>query len=448
MDLKKRWQAGSRRGPGVREPSGCAPASAVRRVGSLWGSRLQRQVLARQTKVERATTVCCTLPPMFTEAVSARPEVALPVLPPLTAPRAPAPARGLDHLSDRIFLPWLADARDVAFTRALADVVVYVLPFSVALFLLPTPWLAVFGPLYLAHVFVNYAARIVLMLHAVTHRPVFLRRFRAADALFTKALPLIVGLPPFAYNLHHRLMHHRENVSESDLSGTAEYQRDNLLQFVHYLVRFAFFGYVHIASWGFRRGLRREVLEMLAWSLAGYAVVGVLTWWMPGPMLFLAILPYLLLRVFLMAGNWSEHAFVEVDDPTDSWRNSVCLLNTGFNHRAYNAGYHLVHHIVPSLHWADHPAWLEEHRAELALHDVLMFDGVRSNQQVWWKLMTGDYHFLAERMVDPMNRRPSIEERIAFLKSRVKRTRGTRKGLLEFREAGLGIPSGRAFSQV
>jgi hypothetical protein len=62
--------------------------------------------------------------------------------------------------------------------------------------------------------------------------------------------------------------------------------------------------------------------------------------------------------------------------------------------------------------------------------------------------MTGDYHFLAERMVDPMNRRPSIEERIAFLKSRVKRTRGTRKGLLEFREAGLGIPSGRAFSQV
>jgi hypothetical protein len=368
-------------------------------------------------------------------------------LPPLTDPRAPAPARGLDHLSDRLFLPLLADPRDVVFTRTAFDVAVFVLPFTLALFLLPTPWLAALGPLYLAHLFVNYAARIILMLHAVTHRPVFVRRFRWADVVFTHAMPAVVGLPPFAYNLHHRLMHHRENVSESDLSGTAEYQRDNLLHFLHYLVRFAVTGYMHLSSWGVRRGLRNEVTAMLVRSALGYTAMLTLTWFFPLPMLICAWIPYVLLRFFLMAGNWSEHAFVEVDAPTDSWRNSVCLLNTGFNHRAYNAGYHLVHHIVPSLHWADHPAWLEANRAEIAQHDVLMFDGVSSNQQVWWKLMAGDYRFLAERMVDPLGRRPSIEERIAFLKRRVQRRRGTMKGLVERREGAPGVPSGAAFAQ-
>lgn len=381
----------------------------------------------------------------MTDDLPAAAAAGLAALPPLTDPRGPAPARGLDALADRLFLPWLLDPRDVVFTRTLVDVTAFVLPFTALLFVLPTPWLAIFGPLYLAHVFANYAGRIILMLHAVTHRRIFVRRLRWADAVLTQGLPLLVGLPPFAYNLHHRLMHHRENVSESDLSGTAEYQRDNLVHFAHYLARFALVGYLHLASWGFRRGLRAEVGTMLARSAVGYALALTLTWFAPVPMLFAAWIPYVLLRFFLMAGNWSEHAFVDVDAPTDSWHNSVCLLNTPFNHRAYNAGYHLVHHVVPSLHWADHPAWLEANRAELARHDVILFSGVTSNQQVWWKLMSGDYRFLAERMVDPLGRRPTIEARILFLQERVRRRRGVAKGLLERREAGPGVPAGVAF---
>lgn len=366
-------------------------------------------------------------------------------LPMLTDPRRPARAGWLDRLSDRCFSGFLNDPRDVVFTRTMTEVAIKLVPFTVALFLLPTWVLPVYAPIYLAHLFVNFGGRIILGLHAVTHRPLFHRRYRWADRVWTHVLPVLVGLSPFAYYAHHRMMHHRENVSESDLSGTAEYRRDSPLHFAHYLARFAFAGYFHLTSWLVRRDRRKVAAKVLVTSALFYAAVGFGLILAPVPTLVAFVIPYVLLRFFLMAGNWSEHAFVDVQAPTDSYRNSTCLLNTRYNHRAYNAGYHLIHHIVPGLHWAEHPAYVEANVQALADHDAILFDGVSSNQQIWWRLMIGDYRYLAERLVDLGGRRPTLEAKIAFLRSRVRGVRGSRKGMLERREAGMDVPCGAAF---
>ncbi|MFK7927799.1 MAG: fatty acid desaturase, partial [Myxococcota bacterium] len=363
-------------------------------------------------------------------------------LPLLTDPRAPSAPTWFHRVADAVALRWLNDPRDVILTRPLAEVFVFVLPFTIALFLVPTWALVVMGPLYLAHVFANYAGRIVLGLHAVTHRPLFRRKVRWADRIWTHVMPVFVGMPPFAYYAHHRMMHHRENVSESDLSGTAEYRRDSPLHFVHYWIRFAIFGYFHLTSWLMRRGHRGVAVRILAWSALFYGVVGIGLWFAFWPTLISFVIPYLLLRFFLMAGNWSEHAFVDVQDPTNNYRNSTCLMNTGYNHRAYNAGYHLVHHIVPGLHWAEHPAYVEDHLSDFADNDAILFDGVSSNQQIWWMLMTGNYEFLASKLVDVGSRRPELADKVAFLQSRVRGQRGVRKGMLERREAAVGVPAG------
>jgi len=368
------------------------------------------------------------------------------LLPKLADPRASREPTLLNRASDALFARYLNDPNDVIFTRTATDIAVFLVPFTVALFLLPTWAVWIAGPLYLALLFVGFAARIVLALHAIAHRPLFKRKVRWADRVFTHVLPVLVGMPPFAYHAHHRMMHHRENVSESDLSGTAEYQRDHLGHFIHYWLRFAVFGYLHLVTWLFKRGERKVALRIIGFSLLGYASVGVLLFLAPWPTLFALVIPYLLLRFFLMAGNWCEHAFVDVQEPTNSYRNSVCLVNTPFNHRAYNAGYHLVHHIVPGLHWTRHPAWLEDHLDELVQADSIVFSGISSNQQVWWRLMTRDYAYLARHLVDIGGRRPSLDDKITFLKSRVKPRRGTMKGLLETREASPGVPSGPAFS--
>ena len=52
-----------------------------------------------------------------------------------------------------------------------------------------------------------------------------------------------------------------------------------------------------------------------------------------------------------------------------------------------------------------------------------MLDGLGDNQVVWFLLMAGRYDKLARHLVDFKGR--THEEKVAFLKSRVQRTKGT-----------------------
>jgi fatty acid desaturase len=189
-----------------------------------------------------------------------------------------------------------------------------------------------------------------------------------------------------------------------------------------------------MASWLIRNGQSKHVRPMLLGDTVVYIAMGALTWMHPPAAIVVFWLPYSMLRFFMMAGNWTEHAFVDIEAPGDKYRNSTNLLNTPYNHRAYNAGYHLIHHIVPGLHWAETVPYFKKHLPMLIERDGIMFDGIRNNQVIFWKLMAHDYGFLADHLLDPANRRPTRDEKIAFLKDRVRLTVGSRKGLVERRE--------------
>lgn len=362
-------------------------------------------------------------------------------LPPITDPTAPAAPGALDRLVDAWSRDRLVDPRDVVFPRLLARVALQVAPLTVALYLVPTWAVAVAAVPYLAWVFGRFGGPVMLTLHAVTHRPLFSRRLRGLDRVFTHVLPLFLGLPPFAYRAHHVMMHHTENNGVDDLSGTIAYERDNLRHFAHYWLRFALFGYFHMQSWLDRRQKPGVFLRLAVGDLACIAAVGALFWLNPAATAVVFLIPFCLMRVFMMIGTWTEHAFVDVDAPTNSYRNSTCLLNTSYNHNAQNSGYHLIHHLKPGLHWADTVGTFEKHLPRMVAEDAIVFSGVQNNQQIWWRLMRHDYGFLADRLVDIGGRRPTREEKIAFLQERVRRTAGRRKGLLERVEAASGTPA-------
>jgi hypothetical protein len=352
----------------------------------------------------------------------------------LTDPTAPAAPGPIEALSDRLVGPYLKDPRDVVFTRLAARMFTQLLPLTVAMYLAPTWLTALLGIPYVAYLFLRFGGPTVLGLHAVTHRPLFIKPHDRYKAVITHVLPLFVGMPPFAYRAHHVLMHHAMENAEDDLTSTAAYQRDKLLHFAHYWLRFAVFGYWHMRSWLIRRGQAHLLWGILLGDLAVYAVALGLLWLDPVAALFTFWIPYAMLRFFLMAGNWTEHAFVDVEAPGDRYRNSTNLLNTPYNHRSYNAGYHLLHHVLPGLHWADTVPTFDKRLPQLVERGAITFDGVRNNQQIWWKLMSGDYGFLADRLVDWDGRWADRDARIAFLKGRVQQTVGTRKGLIERRE--------------
>ena len=347
---------------------------------------------------------------------------------------APAPPTRFDAIVDALVLPYLVDARDVVFTRLMARIATQLLPFTLLMYLVPGEWAALLTVPYIAYLFARFGGPVVLGLHAVTHRPLMRKRYRRWDKLMTHVVPCFFGMPPFAYHSHHVRMHHKMENREDDLSSTAAYQRDHFGHFLHYWARFTFFGYFHMASWLLRGKMTKQTYQMLLGDLGVYSVMIALTMVRPVAAFATFWIPFAMLRFFLMAGNWTEHAFLDVTDLSNRYRNTTNLLNTPYNHRAYNAGYHMIHHIVPGLHWADTVSYFRKHHDTFVEHDAVMFDGIRNNQQIWWCLMRGDYGFLADHLLDAKGRRPDREERIAFLKSRVRPTVGERKGLLERRE--------------
>lgn len=355
-------------------------------------------------------------------------EDAIATLGPTTDPTTPAP--GPRNALERWFAPKLRDPRDIVFVRTAAELT-WKLAIPGALFfagVLPL-WLA---PVWWVWATARYLARYTLMLHATCHRPLFTRDHPVWNGFITWVIGPFLGHTPNSFYVHHMGMHHPENNLGEDLSSTLAYRRDSLGHFVHYWARFFFVGQVHLVRYLWHRRRTRLVKRFVRGEVAWFSTMALLTWLAPGPTFVVFLMPFLVVRYLMMAGNWSQHAFVDVDDPGNAYKNSTCLINTPYNQMCFNDGYHIVHHIKPSLHYTEMATWMYDHIEEFGRQDAIVFDGLENNQTVWWYLMTRNYDALAEHMVDlPCAPERTHDEKVAFLKDRVQRQVGTVRKLVE-----------------
>lgn len=49
--------------------------------------------------------------------------------------------------------------------------------------------------------------------------------------------------------------------------------------------------------------------------------------WNFHPALFVLVLPFCLLRLVIVVGNWGQHAFIDELDPTSDLRSSITLID-------------------------------------------------------------------------------------------------------------------------
>jgi len=128
------------------------------------------------------------------------------------------------------------------------------------------------------------------------------------------------------------------------------------------------------------------------------------------------ILPFIIFRLVAMAGNWVQHAFVSADQPENPYQNSVTCINVKFNHKCWNDGYHISHHIDPTMHWTDHPAFFLDHVDEFARHAPWC-----SRPQLPEHIRhahAGRYDLLAQHFVNVGDVHRNDEEVMVFLRSR------------------------------
>jgi fatty acid desaturase len=164
----------------------------------------------------------------------------------------------------------------------------------------------------------------------------------------------------------------------------------------------------------------RLVRRVVAGEIVYWSVLSVLLYLRPAMTLWVLVAPLLLMRTLMMMGNWGQHAFVALDRPGNPYAASITCINSRYNRRCFNDGYHIGHHLNARAHWTEYPGELELNLQEYGRQDAIVFDGL-DFLQVWLLLMTGRWSRLARAFVQlPGARLRSHSEIIQLLQSRVR----------------------------
>lgn len=329
---------------------------------------------------------------------------------------SPQPMNALD----RFWVSLLKDPRDLPLIHLTLRITLTLVPLTVLLFLTHgwVWWLVFVAHFYLNHLY--FKGPFGLMLHCAIHRPLFKKEYETLNNYLPWFLAPFFGHTPETYRAHHIGMHHAENNMEDDHSSTMGYQRDNMRDFGKYVGRFLLFGVLDM--YRYHRAKKRKFFmsRILAGEIAFYSMVLILCFVNFTATFFAFIFPLIVFRVVAMLGNWTQHSFVDPEDPSNHYKNSSTCINHKYNHKCWNDGYHISHHILPHLHWTEHPHHLQKFQHEYAENKALIFEDL-DFLRIFLLLMRKKYAALADHVVNINGTFASKEEIIELMKSRTQK---------------------------
>jgi hypothetical protein len=322
----------------------------------------------------------------------------------------------------QFFKKFIRDERDLPFIKLTIQISLTLIPLAILLYMLPVAgfawWVAAIAYQFLNNV--SFKGPFGLMLHCTSHRALFKKEYEFMNHYLPWIIAPLFGHSPETYYAHHIGMHHAENNMEDDESSTMPYRRDSLKGFLHYFSVFLFSGIYHLAAYFLRKKRKRLFYRSVRGELVFIAACVLLSFINWPATLVVFIIPFVLFRLVAMMGNWAQHAFIDPEDPGNDYKNSITCINTKYNHKCWNDGYHISHHEKQSMHWTEHPIYFRRTLDKYVESNAIVFDGIHF-LHVFIYLMGKRYDLLAKHFVNLGNRFSSDEEIIAFLKSRTVR---------------------------
>lgn len=322
----------------------------------------------------------------------------------------------------KFWLRFINDKRDLNFIRLLTLIHLTVIPLGILLFFPVFQgglWWAVFAVwFFIGHI--RLRGPFGLMLHNITHRRLFKKKYDWMNKYVVWFVCPFFGHTPETYFVHHVGMHHEENNMPDDASSTLAYQRDSIKDFFRYYLNFLFLGFRDTFMYMFNRKKKKYYLRLTFGEGAFYLLCIGMCFINLKAALFVLIIPFVLSRLVMMLGNWTQHAFVDPTDPDNMYRNCYTCINTSYNVKCWNDGYHLMHHIRPGAHYTEMPVLFLKEKEKLAAEKSFVFDGIHY-LHLFYYLMTRQYDKIANNMVNINNSFSSKEEAIMELKQRTAR---------------------------
>ena len=329
-------------------------------------------------------------------------------MPAITDPRTPSPRAAVD----KALKPLLRDERDVSLARTTLMLV----PMGAALialnYLAFSWWTAAaFWAYYL-----YYMGPCTLGMHNIAHRPMF--KNRNWDNRLIAVMGAFFGHAPGTYPGHHLAMHHREENGPLDVSSTLRFQRDSLIDFGRYVGRFLTLAIFDLGMYFRRNGRQAQLRTVVVGEVGWWVLLIALSFVHLEATLCCFVLPTLATRFLLMAGNWAQHAFIDPDDWANPYRSITTFVNSGYNSRCFNDGYHLNHHLRSSSHWTELPERFEAIQDEVTAQQAVVFRKI-DYFVIWALLMLRRHRVLARFMVD-FGEPTTIDERVTLLRERLR----------------------------
>jgi len=326
----------------------------------------------------------------------------------------------------------IKDERDLPFIYLILKITFTLIPSAILLYtplLTGNIWWA-WAAFHMFLCFIVFLGPYTLMQHNTSHRILFKREHK----IWNKYIPLILGpfmgQSPELYFIHHMGMHHSEGNMPKDKSSTMPFQRDSFFGFLHYYFRFMIIGVLELAQYFTNTNRKNLAIKALQGEF-GYWIVLILlaTFLNLGATMAVFILPLIMVRFGMMSGNWGQHAFVDPENPSNDYTSSITCINSIYNQKCFNDGYHIGHHLVGNMHWTDLPLEFQENVQKYADNKALVFVGLDFHM-VFVFLMLKQYKKLASHLVNINgNTFASDEEAIEIMKQR---TRSFSKEKLQF----------------
>jgi hypothetical protein len=265
------------------------------------------------------------------------------------------------------------------------------------------------------------AGSFTLLMHNHIHNNgVLAKPYAVFDFLFPYVLEPLMGHTWDSYYYHHVKHHHVEGNGPNDLSSTLRYQRDDIWHFLHYVGRFLFLIWIDLPLYFVRKRKYKLAFQAAASEYAAYFFLYYMTAHINArAATFTLLIPFALLRVGLMIGNWGQHALVDELEPDSDYRSSITLVDVPVsllpvtypnfllltlltvlqsNRFCFNDGYHTAHHLNPRRHWRAQPVHFLESKTAYAEGRALVFHNI-DYLMLTYKLMRKDYLHLAKCLV-------------------------------------------------
>jgi fatty acid desaturase len=323
---------------------------------------------------------------------------------------------------DQFFNEKIRDERDLPFIHLMLKISFTLIPSAILLYspLLTGNWWFTWAFVHLILCIVIFLGPYTLMLHNTSHRPFFKRDYQMWNKYIPWVLGVFMGQSPDLYFYHHMGMHHNEGNMPNDKSTTMPFQRDSFLGFLHYYIRFMLVGILELAQYFFSNNKNTLAIKAARVEYTFCLVLVGLCFLNLGATMTVFVLPLVLVRLGMMSGNWGQHAFVDPSAPSNDFTNSITCINTPYNQKCFNDGYHIGHHLVPNMHWTDMPVEFQKNLEKYSQHKSLIFEGLDFHM-VWFFLMTKNYKKLAKHTININgNTFSSEEELIEIMKQRTK----------------------------